>query len=61
MTFSRVFLSKSTSPAAGIDENEFEFVECVCECMVALGSSNMQCIFGDGTIISQYFQLVRTV
>lgn len=58
MTFSRDFLNKSTSPAAGIDENEFEFVECICESMVALGSSNMQCISGDGTIISQYLQLM---
>ena len=61
MSISRDFLNKYSSSAAGIDESEFEFVECICESMVALGSSHVQCISGDATIISQYLQLVKTL
>ncbi|KAJ6831112.1 protein HASTY 1 [Iris pallida] len=58
MNLSGDFLNKSSSSAAGIDESEFEFVECICESMAALGSSHMQCISGDGTLITQYLQLM---
>ena len=61
MNASRDFLNKPSSSAAGIDESEFEFVECICESMVALGSSHLQCISGNAVIISQYLQLVTTL
>ncbi|THU64639.1 hypothetical protein C4D60_Mb01t28590 [Musa balbisiana] len=56
MNVSREFLSRSRSNFTAIDETEFEFVECICECMVTLASSNMQCITGDGTTTTQFLQ-----
>ncbi|XP_008799279.2 protein HASTY 1 [Phoenix dactylifera] len=56
MNVSRDFLNRSRSNFHAIDESEFEFVECICESMVALGSSNMQCIIADGTMTSQFLQ-----
>ncbi|CAN4108653.1 unnamed protein product [Withania somnifera] len=44
------FFRKSNSGAV-IDENEFEFAD-----MVALGSSNLQCIAGDSSVLSFYLQ-----
>ncbi|KAJ6816610.1 protein HASTY 1 [Iris pallida] len=58
MSISGDFLNKSSSRAAVIDESELEFAECICDSMVALGSSHMQCISGDGTLITQYLQLM---
>lgn len=56
MNVSRDFLYKSTSSGVVIDESEFEFAEYICESMVSLGSSNLQCITGDSTILSHYLQ-----
>ena len=58
MNVSRDFLYKSTSSGVVIDESEFEFAEYICESMVSLGSSNLQCITGDSTILSHYLQQV---
>ncbi|XP_058076875.1 protein HASTY 1 [Magnolia sinica] len=56
MNVSRDILSRSSSYASGIDESEFEFAECICEAMVSLGSSNLQCIAGDSTLLPFYLQ-----
>ncbi|KAK9293164.1 hypothetical protein L1049_021152 [Liquidambar formosana] len=56
MNVSKDFLYKSSSSAGVIDESEFEFAEYVCESMVSLGSSNLQCVAGDSTILSLYLQ-----
>ncbi|KDP23601.1 hypothetical protein JCGZ_23434 [Jatropha curcas] len=56
MNVSREFLYKSGSSAGAIDENEFEFAEYVCESMVSLGSSNLQCISGDSNMLCLYLQ-----
>ncbi|CAI9102442.1 OLC1v1000717C1 [Oldenlandia corymbosa var. corymbosa] len=55
MNISSDFLLKSSSGAA-ISESEFEFAEYVCESMVTLGSSNLQCIASDSTILPLYLQ-----
>ncbi|KAK4850574.1 hypothetical protein QYF36_007942 [Acer negundo] len=39
-----------------MDESDFEFAEYICESMVFLGSSNLQSITGDDTILSLYLQ-----
>ncbi|KAJ9180163.1 hypothetical protein P3X46_008441 [Hevea brasiliensis] len=56
MNVSREFLYKSGSSAGVVDESEFEFAEYVCESMVSLGSSNLECISGDSIILSLYLQ-----
>ncbi|XP_047052898.1 protein HASTY 1 isoform X4 [Lolium rigidum] len=56
MTSSQEFLTKSRMQPSAIDENEYEFAVCVCETVVALGSSNMQCILADGARTSQFLQ-----
>ncbi|KAK8546003.1 hypothetical protein V6N13_067243 [Hibiscus sabdariffa] len=56
MNVSGEFLVRSTSAGAAIDENDYEFAEYVCESMVSLGSSNLQCILGDSTTFSLYIQ-----
>lgn len=56
MTVSRDILYGSTSNSSGIDESEFEFAECICESMVSLGSSNLQCIAEDSTTLPFYLQ-----
>lgn len=58
MNFSRDFLHKSSSNAGFIDESEFEFAEYICESMVSLGSSNLQCIASDSTLLPLYLQQV---
>ncbi|KAK6804860.1 hypothetical protein RDI58_002644 [Solanum bulbocastanum] len=55
MKVSGDFLQKSDSGVV-IDENEFEFAEYICESMVALGSSNLQCIAADNSVLSFYLQ-----
>ncbi|KAF3651221.1 Protein HASTY 1 [Capsicum annuum] len=55
MKVSGDFLQKSESGAV-IDENEYELAEYICESMVALGSSNLQCIAGDNSVLSFYLQ-----
>ncbi|KAM7277793.1 hypothetical protein ACFE04_004927 [Oxalis oulophora] len=52
MNFSRDFLARSGS----IDEAEIEFAEYICESMVSLGTSNLQCISGDNMTLSMYLQ-----
>lgn len=59
MNVSRDFFNKSKSSFSAIDETEIEFMESICECMVTLASSNVQCITGDGAMISQFLQQVR--
>lgn len=61
MNVSKEFLHKSASSSGVVDENEIEFAECICESMVSLGSSNLQCIAGDSTMISLYLQQVVKV
>ncbi|MQM03444.1 hypothetical protein Taro_036230, partial [Colocasia esculenta] len=56
MNVSRDFFYKSSSNSAGIDDSEVEFAECLCECLVALGSSFMQCIGGDANMLCQYIK-----
>ncbi|KAL3516211.1 hypothetical protein ACH5RR_023113 [Cinchona calisaya] len=55
MNVSRDFLTKSTS-GTSIDESECEFAEYITESMVFLGSSNLQSVAGDATIVSLYLQ-----
>ncbi|TVU20892.1 hypothetical protein EJB05_30493 [Eragrostis curvula] len=49
MNISQQFLTKSGTQPSAVDESEYEFAACICETMVALGSSNMQCILADGS------------
>ncbi|KAG6487021.1 protein HASTY 1-like [Zingiber officinale] len=56
MNISRDFFNKSKSNFSAIDETEIEFMESICECMVTLASSNVQCITGDGAMTSQFLQ-----
>ncbi|KAE8686627.1 Protein HASTY 1 [Hibiscus syriacus] len=56
MNVSQDFLVRSSSAGAAIDENDYEFAEYICESMVSLGSSNLQCILGDSTTFSLYLQ-----
>ncbi|XP_042475842.1 protein HASTY 1 isoform X2 [Macadamia integrifolia] len=56
MNISQDFLFGSTSSSGGLDESEFEYAEYICESMVSLGSSNLQCIVGDSTILPLYLQ-----
>lgn len=58
MTVSQEFLHKSASGSGVVDESEIEFVEFISESMVSLGSSNLQCIPGDGSMIPLYLQQV---
>ncbi|XP_050225235.1 protein HASTY 1 [Mercurialis annua] len=50
------FLHKSGSSPGVTDESEFEFAEYLCESMVSLGSSNLQCIINESTMLSLYLQ-----
>ncbi|PON69489.1 Exportin [Trema orientale] len=56
MNVSKEFLHKSASNSGTVDESEIEFAECICESMVSLGSSNLQCIAGDSTMLPLYLQ-----
>ncbi|KAK3011154.1 hypothetical protein RJ639_011098 [Escallonia herrerae] len=56
MNVSRDFLNRSCSSAGTIGESEFEFAEYICESMVSLGSFNLQCLNGDGALLSFYLQ-----
>uniref|UniRef100_J3KZV4 Uncharacterized protein n=1 Tax=Oryza brachyantha TaxID=4533 RepID=J3KZV4_ORYBR len=47
MNISQDFLVRSKMQPNAIDDSEYEFAMCICETMVALGSSNMQCILAD--------------
>ncbi|KAI5006841.1 hypothetical protein ZWY2020_041221 [Hordeum vulgare] len=56
MNISQEFLTKSRMQPTAIDESEYEFGVCICETVVALGSSNMQCILVDGARTSHFLQ-----
>ncbi|OWM66976.1 hypothetical protein CDL15_Pgr000428 [Punica granatum] len=56
MNVSREFLYRSASSPEVIKESEYECAEYICESMVSLGSSNLQCIAGDSTTLSLYLQ-----
>ncbi|KQK04284.1 protein HASTY 1 isoform X2 [Brachypodium distachyon] len=56
MSVSQEFLTKSRMQPSAIDDSEYEFAVCICETMVALGSSNMQCILADGARTSHFLQ-----
>ena len=58
MNIAKEFLHKSASNAGVVDESETEFAESICESMVSLGSSNLQCITGDTTMIPLYLEQV---
>lgn len=61
MNVCRDFLYKSGSNAGAMEESEFEFAEYICESMVSLGSSNLQCISGDSAMLSLYIQQAITL
>lgn len=54
MNAGKDFLNKSSSAIS--NENEFEFAEYICESLVSLGSTNLQCIAADSTTLSFYLQ-----
>lgn len=60
MNVSREFLYRSASSGGGIDESDYEFAECICESLVSLGSTNLQCIATDGGVLALYLQQVLT-
>ncbi|XP_068317682.1 protein HASTY 1-like isoform X2 [Pyrus communis] len=56
MNVSKEFLYISSSGTGVIDESNIEFVEYICESMVSLGSTNLQCIAGDRAVLPLYLQ-----
>lgn len=56
MNVSKDFLNKSSSVVS--NESEFEFAEYICESLVSLGSTNLQCLTADSTSLSCYLQQV---
>lgn len=60
MNVSREFLYRSASNVGVIDESDYEFAECICESLVSLGSTNLQCIATDGGVLALYLQQVLT-
>ncbi|KAL6884683.1 hypothetical protein ACP4OV_010619 [Aristida adscensionis] len=56
MNVSQQFLTKSGMQPSAIDESEYGFATCICETMVALGSSNMQCVLADGAKTFHFLQ-----
>ncbi|KAI4301872.1 hypothetical protein L6164_035110 [Bauhinia variegata] len=56
---SREFLQRSVSSPGSIDEAECEFAEYVCESMVSLGTSNLQCVAGESNILCLYLEQMR--
>lgn len=61
MNVAKEFLYRTASNAGVFDESEIEFAECICESMVSLGSSNLQCIAGDSTVMPLYLEQVAKV
>lgn len=59
LNLSRDFLYRCCSGNVVVGESEYEFAEYVCESLVSLGSSNLQCVAGDSSILSLYLQQVR--
>ncbi|KAK1410770.1 hypothetical protein QVD17_37309 [Tagetes erecta] len=56
MNVSTEFLNISESGCGIMTDNDFEFAECICESLVSLGTTNLQCITGDNEVLSQYLQ-----
>lgn len=56
MNASKDILNKSSSAIS--NESELEFAEYICESLVSLGSTNLQCIAADSTTLSFYLQQV---
>ncbi|XP_062084573.1 protein HASTY 1 [Humulus lupulus] len=56
MNVSKEFLHKSASGSGVVDESEIVFAECICESMVSLGSSNLQCVAGDSSVLPFFLQ-----
>ncbi|KGN60841.1 protein HASTY 1 [Cucumis sativus] len=56
MNISREFFIRGPPSSGLVDESESEFMECICESLVSMGSSNLQCIFGDSTLLPLYLQ-----
>ncbi|KAI7734620.1 hypothetical protein M8C21_018964 [Ambrosia artemisiifolia] len=64
MNVSTDFLNISESGSGIMNDSDFEFAECICESLVSLGSTNLQCITGDNEILSQYLhklELIRLI
>ncbi|XP_042059818.1 protein HASTY 1-like [Salvia splendens] len=57
MNASKDFLNKSSSVVS--NESEFEFAEYICESLVSLGSTNLQCLTADSTSLTFYLQQMR--
>lgn len=58
MNISKDFLHKSSMNSGATVDSEIEFAELICECMVSLGSTNLQCISSDTNKLSSYLQQV---
>ncbi|CAN8277120.1 unnamed protein product [Cochlearia groenlandica] len=59
MNVSREFLYRSSASCGGgavKDESDYEFAECICESLVSLGSTNLQCIATDDDVLALYLQ-----
>ncbi|KAL8193882.1 hypothetical protein R6Q57_026124 [Mikania cordata] len=56
MNVSTDFLNTSESGSGIMNDSDFEFAESICESLVSLGSTNLQCITGDSEILSRYLQ-----
>lgn len=61
MNASKDFLYSSGINAGVIDESNIEFAEYLCESMVSLGSTNLQCIAVDSTTLPLYLQQVSRI
>lgn len=56
MNISREFFIRGPPNSGLADESESEFMECICESLVSMGSSNLQCISGDSILLPLYLQ-----
>ncbi|KAJ0237044.1 Protein HASTY 1 [Hirschfeldia incana] len=53
---SREFLTRFSASSSVIDENDYDFAECLCESMASLGSMSLQCISSDNGVMADYLQ-----
>lgn len=58
MNISKYCLTTSKTRSGLLDESLLEFAGRICECLVALGSFNMQFIIKDGNRATHFFQQV---
>lgn len=58
MNVTKDFFDKSTFSSSS-SQSDLEFAEYICESLVSLGSTNLQCIAGDTTVFSIYLQQVN--